>query len=146
MPTESLVQFRAVALNPAPNGGMVRFQAALNQQFLDIAERERTPQIPTDRTQNEYGLGLPPLEDRRDRPPAPQGRRHNDRDRQNQRLGKTHDAQILLPTPRLRIRNMDLPIASVKNATGERTYRVEKQSASRRTAPAARLAAFLLQT
>ena len=34
---EPLVQFWAVALHPALDGGMVRLQTALYQQFLDIA-------------------------------------------------------------------------------------------------------------
>ena len=43
---------------------MVRLQAALAEQFFDITERERVPQVPAHGAQNQLGLDLSPLEDR----------------------------------------------------------------------------------
>ena len=65
MTAQPRLQFRTVALDPAPDCRVVRFQAALAEQFFDIAERERVPQIPAHSAQNHFGLGLSPLEDRR---------------------------------------------------------------------------------
>jgi hypothetical protein len=39
-------------------------EAALLQQLLNIAQRERIAKIPPDRTEYEAGFGLPPFEDR----------------------------------------------------------------------------------
>ena len=65
MTAQPLLQFGTVALDPAPDGRVVRFQAALAEQLFDIAERERIPKIPAHGAQNQLGLGLSPLEDRR---------------------------------------------------------------------------------
>ena len=65
MTAQPLLQFGTVALDPAPDGRVVRFQAALAEQFFDIAERERVPKVPAHGAQNQLGLGLSPLEDRR---------------------------------------------------------------------------------
>ena len=65
MTAQPLLQFRTVALNPALDCRVVRFQAALVEQFFDITERERLPQVPAHSAKNQLGLGLSPLEDRR---------------------------------------------------------------------------------
>ena len=65
MTAQPLLQFGTVALDPAPDGRVVRFQAALAEQFFDIAERERVPKVPAHGAHNQLGLGLSPLEDRR---------------------------------------------------------------------------------
>ena len=57
-----LLQFGTVALDPAPDGRVVRFQAALAEQLFDIAKRERVSQVPAHGAQNQLGLGLSPLE------------------------------------------------------------------------------------
>jgi hypothetical protein len=41
-----IIQFRSIALDPTPNGGMVGCQAPLSKKFLDIAVRKRKSQIP----------------------------------------------------------------------------------------------------
>ena len=65
MTAQPLLQFGTVALDPAPDGRVVRFQVALAEQFFDIAERERIPKVPAYGAQNQLGIGLSPLEDRR---------------------------------------------------------------------------------
>src|SRR5271166_6117050 len=65
MTAQPLVQFRAVTLNPAPDGSVIRLQTALGEQLLDIAQRERVAQIPAHGAQNQLGLRLPPLKDLR---------------------------------------------------------------------------------
>ena len=60
-----LFQFGTVALDPAPDCRVVRFQAALAEQLFDIAQRERVPKGPAHGAKNQLGLRLPPLEDRR---------------------------------------------------------------------------------
>ena len=65
MTAPPLLSFAPVALNPAPDGRVVRFQAALAEQLFDIAERERGPNGPAPSAQNQLGLGLPPFENRR---------------------------------------------------------------------------------
>ena len=65
MTAQPLLQFGTVVLDPAPDGRVVRFQAALAEQLFDIAERERVPQVPAHSTKNQRGLGLSPFEDRR---------------------------------------------------------------------------------
>ena len=44
---------------------MVYLQAALAEQFVDIAERARVPKLPAHGAQNQLGLRVSPLEDRR---------------------------------------------------------------------------------
>ena len=58
MTAQPLLQFGTVVLDPAPDGRVVRFQAALAEQLFDIAERERVPQIPAHSAKNQLGLGL----------------------------------------------------------------------------------------
>ena len=65
MTAQPLLQFGTVALDPAPDCRVVRFQAALAEQLFDIAERERIPKAPAHGAQNQLGLGLSPLKDRR---------------------------------------------------------------------------------
>ena len=65
MTTQPLLQFRTIALDPAPDCRVVRFQAALAEQIFDITERARVPQLPAHGAKNQFGLGLSPLEDRR---------------------------------------------------------------------------------
>ena len=65
MTAQPLLQFGTVALDSAPDCRVVRFQAALAEQFFDMAERERVPKVPTHSAKNQFGLGLSPLEDRR---------------------------------------------------------------------------------
>ena len=65
MTAQPLLQFGTVALDPAPDGRVVRLQAALAEQLFDIAERERGPQILAYGAQNQPGLRVSPLEQRR---------------------------------------------------------------------------------
>jgi hypothetical protein len=64
MPSQSLLQLRAVILHPAPNCGVVDIETTLLQQFLNVAQRERIAKIPPDCTKDDAGFGLPPFEDR----------------------------------------------------------------------------------
>jgi hypothetical protein len=63
MTAQQLFQFRTVLLKPTPDLGVIRLQTALGQQLLDIAQRERVPQISTHGTKNQLRRRLPPLED-----------------------------------------------------------------------------------
>ena len=54
-PPASLVQFGCVALHPAPNGGVISWERAFQEQFLDVPIRKREPQIPTHRANNDLG-------------------------------------------------------------------------------------------
>ena len=65
MTAQPLLEFRTVALDPTPDCRVVRLQAAFAEQFFDIAERERVPQVPAHGAKNQLGFGLSPLEDRR---------------------------------------------------------------------------------
>ena len=65
MTAQPLLQFGTVALDPASDCRMVRLETALAEQFFDIAERERVPQVPAHSAKNYLGLGLSPLEGRR---------------------------------------------------------------------------------
>jgi hypothetical protein len=58
----SLVQFRGIALHPAPNGGVVRREISFQEQLLDIAIGKREPKIPTDGANNDLGFEVPPFE------------------------------------------------------------------------------------
>ena len=60
-----LFQFGTVALDPAPDCRVVRFQAALAEQLFDIAQRERVPKVPAHGAKNQLRLRLSPLGDRR---------------------------------------------------------------------------------
>jgi hypothetical protein len=64
MPSQSLLQLRAVILHPAPDGCVIDIETALLQQLLNIAQRKRIAKVPPDRTEYEAGFGLPPFEDR----------------------------------------------------------------------------------
>ena len=52
MTASPLLKFGTVALDPAPAGRVVRFQAALAEPIFDIAERERVPKGPAHSTKN----------------------------------------------------------------------------------------------
>src|SRR5271156_2009548 len=65
MPSQSLLQLRAVILPPAPDRCVIDMETALLQQLLNIAQRKRIAKIPPDCTEYEAGFGLPPFEDRR---------------------------------------------------------------------------------
>src|SRR5277367_1393244 len=65
MPSQSLLQLRAVILHPAPDRCVIDMETALLQQLLNIAQRKRIAKIPPDCTEYEAGFGLPPFEDRR---------------------------------------------------------------------------------
>jgi hypothetical protein len=64
MPSQSLLQLRAVILHPAPDGCVIDVETALLHQLLNIAQRERIAKVPPDRTEYEAGFRLPPFEDR----------------------------------------------------------------------------------
>src|SRR5580692_9804733 len=64
MPSQSLLQLRAVILHPAPNRCVIDIETAFLQQLLNIAQRQRIAKIPPDRTKYEAGFGLTPFEDR----------------------------------------------------------------------------------
>ena len=70
MTAQPLLQLGTVVLDPAPDGRVVRFQAALAEPLFDITERERVPQGPAHSAQNQLGLGLSPRDDRRSNGPA----------------------------------------------------------------------------
>ena len=63
MTAQPLLQLGTVVLDPAPDGRVVRFQAALAEPLFAIAERKRVPQVPAHSAQNQLGLGLSPRED-----------------------------------------------------------------------------------
>ena len=64
MLSQSLLQFRAVILHPAPDRGVIDIETALLQQLLNIAQRKRVAKLPPDRTKYEAGFSLSPFEDR----------------------------------------------------------------------------------
>ena len=94
MTAQPFLQFGTVALDPVPNCRVVHFQAALAEQLFDIAERERIPKVPAHGAQNQLGLGLSPLKDRRSdcllhdlfRLPAAVGQSCNTTNRADRRL------------------------------------------------------------
>ena len=65
MTAQPPIQFGTVAQDPAPDRRVVCLQAALAEQFLDIAERERALKVPARGAQNQLGFRLSPLKDRR---------------------------------------------------------------------------------
>ena len=58
MTAQPLLSFETVALDPAPDGRVVRFQAALAEQLFDIAERERGPKVPAHRISSARSAAL----------------------------------------------------------------------------------------
>ena len=50
MPSQSLLQLRAVTLHPAPDRCVIDVETTLLQQLLNIAQRKRIAKIPPDRT------------------------------------------------------------------------------------------------
>src|SRR5215831_13826520 len=63
MAAQPLFQFGTVTLHPTPDRRVIRLQPALGEQLLDVAERERVPEIPAHGAQNQLRRRLPPLED-----------------------------------------------------------------------------------
>jgi hypothetical protein len=63
MTPQPLFEFRVKARHPPPDCGLIRPQTALGQQFFNIAERKRVPQILVDRAQDHIRFRLPPIED-----------------------------------------------------------------------------------
>jgi hypothetical protein len=63
MTAQPLFQFAAVSLYPTPDRRVIRLQTALGEQLLDIAQRQRVPEIPAHGTKNQLRRRLPPLED-----------------------------------------------------------------------------------
>src|SRR6516164_7935022 len=53
MPSQSLLQLRAVILHPTPNCGVVDVETTLLQQLLNLAQRERIAKIPPDGTKDD---------------------------------------------------------------------------------------------
>lgn len=64
MSSQTLLQFGAVVLDPAPDRGVIDVETTFLEQFLNIAQRKRIAKIPSDRTKYEDGLDLSPFEDR----------------------------------------------------------------------------------
>jgi len=50
MPAQPLLQFGAATLNPTPDRRVICRQTMLGEQLLDIAQRQRVPQIPVTST------------------------------------------------------------------------------------------------
>src|SRR5215471_20416088 len=63
MTAQPLFQFGTVTLHPTPDRRVIRLQPALGEQLLDVAERERVPEIPAHGAKNQLRRRLPPLED-----------------------------------------------------------------------------------
>ena len=52
MTAQPLLQFGTVALDLAPDCGVIRLQSALAEQLFNIAERERVPKVPAHDAKN----------------------------------------------------------------------------------------------
>src|SRR5215831_11057797 len=63
MRPSSLFEFRSVALNPSPNGGVIHPQVALLEKLLDLAIGKRVSQVPADSTEDDFGSKVSPLKD-----------------------------------------------------------------------------------
>src|SRR5580692_10829528 len=61
-PTQTLFHFRAIALDPPPDGDVIGAQAPLGEQLLDVAVRKGKAQVPPHGQQDDLRLKLPPLE------------------------------------------------------------------------------------
>src|ERR1051325_5986074 len=55
---QASVQFRAVRLSPAPNGGMVDSHAPLRHQLFHVTQTQAEPQIPSDASHDDVRLEL----------------------------------------------------------------------------------------
>jgi hypothetical protein len=64
MRPSSLFEFRSVALNPSPNGGVIHPQVSLIEKLLYLATGKRVSQVPADSAENDFGSKLAPLKDR----------------------------------------------------------------------------------
>jgi hypothetical protein len=60
--SQTLVEFRTVALHPAPHRCVIGFQTMFLEQLFHIAQRKRISKIPMDGTENQLRLRLPPFE------------------------------------------------------------------------------------
>jgi hypothetical protein len=58
----TLIQFGRIAPDPSPDGGVVGWQAALGEKFLDVTIGERKSQIPSHRTGDHRGFEVAPFE------------------------------------------------------------------------------------
>jgi len=56
MPSQSLLQLRAVILHPPPDRCVIDIEIALLQQLLNTGQRERIAEIPRDRTNDDAGV------------------------------------------------------------------------------------------
>ena len=54
--------FRAIALDPPPDGDVIGAQASLGEQLLDVALRKGKAQVPPHCQKDDLRLKLPPLE------------------------------------------------------------------------------------
>src|SRR6202790_4859640 len=61
-PTQTLFHFRAIALDPRPDGDVIGAQAPLGEQLLHVAVRKGKAQVPPHCQQDDLRLKLPPLE------------------------------------------------------------------------------------
>ena len=97
MTAQPLLEFRTIALDPAPDCRVVCLHAAFAEQLFDIAERERVPKVRAHGAKNPLGFGLSPLEDRWSdclfhdliRLPAAIGQSYNTTSERVQRLQRT---------------------------------------------------------
>ena len=64
MRPSSILKFGCVALNPAPDGGVIHSQVPLFEKLLDLAIGKRVSQVSTDGTENDLGSKMSPFEDR----------------------------------------------------------------------------------
>jgi len=63
MRPSSLFEFRSVALNSSPNGGVIHPQVSLLEKLLDLAIGKRVSEVPADGTENDFGSKVAPLKD-----------------------------------------------------------------------------------
>ncbi len=63
MTPQPLFQFGAVTSHPTLDRRVIRLQAALGEQFFDIAQRQQVAKIPAHGAKNQLRRRLPPLED-----------------------------------------------------------------------------------
>ena len=56
------IQFRRIALDPTPDGGVVRSQTSLGEKLLHVTIRERKPQIPPHRAGDHRRFEVAPFE------------------------------------------------------------------------------------
>jgi hypothetical protein len=59
---QRLFSFGRIALDPLPDGGVVGWQSALAEKFLDVTIGERKSQIPSHCTGDHRGFEVAPFE------------------------------------------------------------------------------------